>query len=122
MHSDSWSPAEDVRKRSIRHHWWQPSHLPSAANVWSAKILGRVGSSPERAPGIDVLRLFLQGYADLFAWAASPVVSEYSGKHVVAGRACSLWTLLSKILGTSTYPSRPMGIDSYMICVHLYSL
>ena len=38
------------------------------------------------------------GYADLFAWAANPLVSEYQGKHAVAGRVCSLWNLRSKIL------------------------
>jgi len=40
------------------------------------------------------------GYADLFAWAANPLVSEYQGKHAVAGRVCSLWNLRSKILGS----------------------
>jgi len=37
-----------------------------------------------------------QRYADLFAWAANPLVSEYQGKHAVAGRVCSLWNLRSK--------------------------
>jgi len=36
-----------------------------------------------------------QRYSDLFSWAANPSISEYKGKHVVAGRACNLWSLRS---------------------------
>ena len=36
-----------------------------------------------------------QQFVDLFAWAANPAVSRYTGERVVAGRACSLWYLLS---------------------------
>ena len=36
-----------------------------------------------------------QQFADFFAWAANPLISEYRGKRVVAGRVCSLWYLLS---------------------------
>ena len=31
--------AKDARKWIMGHHWWQSSYLPSAANVWPAKVL-----------------------------------------------------------------------------------
>jgi len=34
-----------------------------------------------------------QRFADMFSWAANPSLSEYVGKRVVAGKACTLWQL-----------------------------
>ena len=59
------------------------------------------------------------GYADLFAWAANPSISEYKGKHVIAGRVCSLWNLRSKILGSISSTGtnvRKHGDDGAAIC------
>ena len=38
----------------------------------------------------------MQKFVDLFAWAASPLLSEYAGERTVAGRVCSQWQLRSK--------------------------
>ncbi len=35
----------------------------------------------------------------MFSWAANPSLSEYVGKHVVAGKACTLWQLRMPSLG-----------------------
>ncbi|CAK9003245.1 unnamed protein product, partial [Durusdinium trenchii] len=55
-----------------------------------------------------------QRFADLFSWAASPILSQYAGERTVDGRNCSLWRLHAKNASMSLCASGDIPVELNM--------